>query len=434
MGLGKSAQAITAADILDLKKILVLCPAVGRFNWVREFQKFSLRDPSFFPVPILQATERPLTHCGIICSYNLMTNKELSTWILSQTWDLIILDEVHYLKNRNAQRTEAIFGALTHAAGYVWALSGTLAPNGCAGELYPVLYDFGSVTGDYWNFVRRFCYLRDTPFGTIVRGIRRPEQLKALLNPIFLRRKKEDVIRDLPPILFTDHTIEAGPVDLNRWYPELETHMKTPERLAKMIEEQQAAIDAVVNLTGLGADGIGALGRIQARCMQSLRFTGLQKIRDVVEIVSEELRSGAYDKIVLFAVHRAVVEDLWERLRKFNPVTLYGGTPAKKRDRRIREFQTDPECKIFIGNIQSAGTSITLTAAHQVGFVEASWVPEENAQAAMRVHRIGQTKPVTVRFFNIANSSDEKIQMAIRRKTSDIVKLYDNGPGIDIFA
>jgi SWI/SNF-related matrix-associated actin-dependent regulator 1 of chromatin subfamily A len=91
----------------------------------------------------------------------------------------------------------------------------------------------------------------------------------------------------------------------------------------------------------------------------------------------------------------------------------------------VDRFQNDPKCRVFVGNIQSAGTSITLTAAHQVLFVEQSFVPGDMAQAAMRCHRIGQTKPVTVRFVGLANSIDQFIAEMIRRKTAEIGALMD---------
>jgi SWI/SNF-related matrix-associated actin-dependent regulator of chromatin subfamily A-like protein 1 len=106
-------------------------------------------------------------------------------------------------------------------------------------------------------------------------------------------------------------------------------------------------------------------------------------------------------------------------------MTLYGETPPDKRERHIRCFQNKPKYRVIICNIQAAGTAITLTAAHQVAFAEVSWVPAENAQAAMRVHRIGQTHPVTVRFFGLAGSSDEQVARVLRRKTRDLTAIFD---------
>ena len=172
-------------------------------------------------------------------------------------------------------------------------------------------------------------------------------------------------------------------------------------------------------------DLLRALGPMQDRVQKSRRFVGLQKTPAICELVKSELESGAYDKIVLFAWHRDVIVDMQERLKDFKAVTLFGGTDPERRDKNIKKFQTDRKCRVFIGQIRAAGIAITLTQAHQVGFVESSWVPGDNAQAAMRVHRIGQTHPVTCRFFGLAGSTDEKVQQVIKRKTRDFTRLFD---------
>jgi SNF2 family DNA or RNA helicase len=156
--------------------------------------------------------------------------------------------------------------------------------------------------------------------------------------------------------------------------------------------------------------------------------TGIQKYPAVADIIEEELKSNAYEKIVIFAIHQTVIEGMRQRLRKFKPVTLYGLTPVEKRQRNIDKFMKEKSCRVFIGNIQACGTNITLTAAHHVAFVEQSWVPDDNAQAAMRVHRIGQTNPVFVRFFGLANSFDDRLSEILKRKTRDKTKILEPSP------
>ena len=434
MGLGKSAQAITACDLVGAKRILVLCPAIGRLNWIEEFQTFSGSENLQSIAAVFTKNERPFIKRGLVCSYNLMTDKKLLTWILSKNWDVLILDEVHYLKNRKAGRTKAVYGELSSLAKFVWALSGTPAPNH-GGELYTLLRNFKRYNGDYWTFIKRFCTFFETKLGTTITGTKRIKELRSILEPILLRRRKKDVMKELPPIIYKDYAVEAGPVDMNRWYPQLERKMMTPEGLEKKICEQQAAIDAVFNITGISDDGIAALGGLQAGCFDARKYTGLQKVGSVAEIISEELKSGAYERKVIFCIHQAVVEDLWERLREFNPVIIYGGTPAKKRDKRIREFHKDPKCRILIGNIQAAGIVINLTVAHHVDIIEASWVPSDNAQAIMRLHRIGQEQPVNVRFFYLPKSSDQRVQRAYMRKAQDLTQIFDpNEELVDPFA
>jgi len=422
MGLGKSAQAITACDIVGAKRILVLCPAIGRSNWIAEFQKFSRAGLSLSAV--YTTVDRPSFVSGIVCSYNLMTNDSVYTWISSHYWDVVVLDESHFLKNRKANRTEAVFGPLTEKSRFVWALSGTPAPNH-GGELYPLLRAFRAYNQDYWTYARRYCVLLDTQYETRIVGTKRIPEIRALLAPFTLRRTKKEVMPELPPIVYSDYAVEPGEVDLIRWHPEVETHFRTIEEIEKRIVDQQAAVDTVVNVTGLGKDGLQSLKGLQAKCMESRRYTGLQKVPAVAELIASEMDAGAYDKKVIFCIHKAVVEELRERLRKFDPVVVFGETPAKKREKRIKRFEKNKRCRLFIANIQAAGTMINLTCASHVDIVEPSWVPSDNAQAIMRLHRYGQINTVFARFFLLPNSSDQKVVKVLKRKTAELTEIFD---------
>jgi SNF2 family DNA or RNA helicase len=104
-----------------------------------------------------------------------------------------------------------------------------------------------------------------------------------------------------------------------------------------------------------------------------------------------------------------------------------GAIDPATRQRNVDNFMKNPKYKVFIGNIQAAGTAITLTSAHNIVFIEQDWVPGNNAQAAMRVHRIGQTKPVHVRVLYLPDTIDEKIARILKCKTRDLIALFDEG-------
>jgi SWI/SNF-related matrix-associated actin-dependent regulator 1 of chromatin subfamily A len=174
------------------------------------------------------------------------------------------------------------------------------------------------------------------------------------------------------------------------------------------IEDKTAVISGV-------ADSISTLRR----------YMGLQKVEPIVEMVKAAFKAKAYEKLVIFAIHRDVIENLRVGLRELKPVVLYGGTDPEKRQRNIDRFQNNPACKVFIGNIQAAGTAITLTAAHNVWFVEQDWVPGNNAQAVMRCHRIGQENPVTVRFISLDQSLDHAVMLILKRKVRDLTQIFD---------
>lgn len=413
MGLGKSAQAIRAADALNLSVILVICPAIARINWKREFEKFG----SSKLEPWVVSYEGALKQSG--CTF----------------YDLIIIDEAHYLKNKEAKRTKFILGkkGLVHKAERVWALTGTPCPNHPA-ELWPLLFTFGITDFKYHEFVTMFCDSFQGTYGLQITGAKRKHipMFRELLKPIMLRRLKEEVMTELPPIKYDTVVVEPGEVALDeqtsfiKYCNPPEAVNELHEKLARERKLLEEAMKSVEGTTTVNANAMKLLEALANSISTLRRYSGLQKVNPVAELIGQELENHAYEKIVIFAIHRDVIEGLRAGLTRFNPTTLYGGFTGEKQQKNIDRFQNNKYCRVMIANIQCAGTSITLTAAHQVAFVEQDWVPGNNAQAVMRCHRIGQNMPVFVRFFALANTIDEKITQILKRKTRDLTEIFGN--------
>jgi SWI/SNF-related matrix-associated actin-dependent regulator 1 of chromatin subfamily A len=385
MGLGKSAQAIAACDELMARDVVVVCPASVRENWRREFKKFSWTgiEPS-------------------VLSYD--TARILGGGSPHLPCDVLILDEAHYLKSTDAKRTQAILGesGLIHQAEIVFLLTGTPMPNNPS-ELWPALHALFpeaimSTSGkpySFWQFAKKYCVVKNNGFGMqIVRG-KNLDQLKEKMAPFMLRRLKEEVMPDLPDIRWSELFVEAG----------VAFHEPTSE-LALVRQALQN-------------EGVDGLRKIAHHVATLRRLTGLAKVAPVIEWVKDWLDAGG-GKIVLFAHHREVLHELAHKIE--GGVLLTGSTTD--RQSMVDRFQNDPDCRVFIGQIQAAGTGITLTAASDVLFVESSWVPAENQQAAMRIHRIGQRNACLVRVATLAGSIDEDIAKACVRKMNDIRQLF----------
>lgn len=297
------------------------------------------------------------------------------------------------------------------------------------GDLWPMLYVSNTTSLKYEAFTARFCTGRKTHFGWKITGANhdRIPELKSLLAKIMLRRRKSDVLKDLPEITYSSVTVEPGPVDLEIKIYELWRRAGGDEKLRKIVDQQEVALTTAMatlkqSRTPL-RDLLPVLTGMEKSLSELRQYTGLAKCPAIIDLVTQEL-SGGMDKIVIFAVHKCVIETLREGLRKFGAVTLYGGTPPGKRQINIDKFQNNPKCRVFIANIRAAGTSVTLTAACEALFVECDWTPANNAQAAMRVHRIGQTRPVRVRYAGLVDSTDEKVMDALRRKTRDELAIF----------
>lgn len=433
MGLGKSAQTISAAVAIQARSILVISPATLRPNWIREFQKFSNSQISLTAVE--DGRTKPVNHSEIsywVSSYDLVAKNPES---YARPWDLVILDEWHYLKNPETKRTQAILGSggVVRKAQRTWGLSGTPMPNH-PGELWTLLRAFGATKLRYWDFVRNYCDTLDTTYGIQIIGAKKEKipELRSLLSKIMLRRTKEQVMKDLPPIRFADLVVyppkEGAPIDmLEMAFPRFYMPNNNEDLLFKELAKEEMLLKAYMDKLEEAHRATFNQGELQAMAasIASLRrYTGILKVPAIVDIVSEELTYNAYSKIVIFAIHSVVIDTLRERLHDFGAVTLYGKTPMEKRQKHVDKFQTNPACRVFIGQIQAAGTGITLTAANQVLFAEQSYVPGENAQAAMRCHRIGQKNPVLVRTVGLYDSLDERISQILKQKMRDITLLF----------
>jgi SWI/SNF-related matrix-associated actin-dependent regulator 1 of chromatin subfamily A len=155
------------------------------------------------------------------------------------------------------------------------------------------------------------------------------------------------------------------------------------------------------------------------------RTLGEFKVEPAIEWITEFLDNNPDRKLVVFAHHRAVITALHIGLARYSPCVIDGSTPPARRAEEVDLFQLNPLARLFIGQTIAAGTSITLTAASDVLMVEQEWTPADNYQAISRVHRIGQTEPVTVYHAYAAGTVDERIAARAKRKTADFNDLIE---------
>ena len=400
MGLGKTPQAVVAARMVGAQLTVVLCPAIARTMWAREWERWG--GPGELLVYSYDSAVRNPS-----CEIAMATRKP----------DLLICDEAHYLKSRTSKRTKLVYGdrcdntGIAAHAGRVWLLTGTPAPND-VGELWPHLRALwpAVLEGDkgYMAYINEYCRHMATTYGIRVLGnkVTKIAKLRALLHNVMRRRQVEDVLPDLPPIIWQHQT-----VDVARISPELRALEAAPETLAALavlgdVEADPAELDAV------------ALSTLR-------RLTGAAKAPAVAQQLLEELRENAYKKVVIFAVHKDVLATMREALAEFNPAYIDGSVPQTQRAAAIDRFQTDPACRVFIGQLQACATAVTLHAASQVVFCEMSWAPADNLQAAKRAHRIGQRMPVTVRMFGLAGSIDDAVTRVLARKCRQVDEVIE---------
>ncbi len=409
MGVGKTMQAVLACDFVQARKIVVVCPAIARPTWAREFKQWQTM-PRRVCVAESPSKRVPDTDV-LIVSYEFVTADILAR-VMGEK-DVLIIDEAHYLANWKSKRTQFVLGkdGARARAKHVWCLSGTPMRSDPS-SLWPMLYSLapeliekrnGGPYG-YEAFVDRYCkgYYRDFRF--VITGGKNLEELAARIKPFYLRRRADDVVQ-LPPIFFSDFELDIPERALPGFVLKASTE---PADDDEIIREARA---------------FGDLGD-QASWREKL---GAVKAGAVVKALREELASGQVGKIVVFAWHESALDIIENGLREFGVARIDGNTSPAAKSAAERVFQTDPACRVLAGNIMAAGVAVTLTAAHHVFFVEWDWTPLNNAQAALRTRRIGQKETSFVRFAVTRDPMDRRVTAALRRKTAAIAETFGEG-------
>ena len=441
MGLGKSLTTILAADTLDAINILVLCQSVGKTHWRNEFMRWQ---SAFRSVGLMHGYSQPAPPTNVVvCNYDIVSRSTSPAFksLLTRSWDVLVLDEGQALQSLDSKRTKAVYGpgalrlkGLATRCERVWVLSGTPAPSH-AGQLYPHLRALAPHTilnaqGHPMTepqFIDSFCTWKDTIFGRHITGSKNIDQLRDRIGGFVTRLRKKDVLDDLPPL--SVDTVVVHPEDA-KIDPKILDQLKAADKAVLENLEFTAAVleDADSGDEDQQRTALAMLStlRTDAHLATQRRIAGIVKATIAVEMVSQELRDNPSRKIILFAWHHDAINILVEGLQGFGTVRVDGRDSDKDKDFAVRAFQSNQHVRVFVGQLQAAGTSITLTAASDVLLVEADWVPSTNLQAICRAHRIGQKDGVLARFLTLEGSVDRYLMNILARKTKQLAHLIDN--------
>jgi SNF2 family DNA or RNA helicase len=409
MGLGKTLQVIDAMNHIDPQSVLIICPASIKNVWKDEIKKWGRLNLS---VSIWGKDTKAISGINIV-NYDVL--KKFSFLLHAVKWDVLVLDEAHYIKNPNAIRTVSVCGGRIKSkntygrkhepieAKRKYALTGTPILNRPS-ELYSVLkfllpYGFPSKT----EYLKRYCDLKLVHGRWDSSGASNLEELQRFLrSSIMIRRVKEDVLTDLPPKIRQIVEVEPSAAVKRKLDAELKNLDETDYRNA--------------------VKALDFPKRLSFDCISSLRKeTATSKIDIAIKHLRECLESG---KVIAFCHHKAVAEGLASAF-KFLAVSVTGETPIKKRAENVKAFQEDSSVRLFIGNIEAAGVGLTLTASSHVVFVESAWEPGKMNQAEDRAHRIGQKSSVLIQHLVWADSLDAYMAKTVISKQETIEGAVD---------
>jgi SWI/SNF-related matrix-associated actin-dependent regulator of chromatin subfamily A-like protein 1 len=392
-GAGKTAQAIAACDHLGLNSILIIAPAIMVREYEAEFAKFSCYRRQF---QVITSKKMKLADDSkvVVCSYEMTVNKNLK----SRRYDMLLIDEAHFLKNPKAKRTKRVYDGKYGLANYadrVVSMTGSPMPNH-PGELWTVLYTSGATKLKYQNFLNQYCVMEPTLYGDRIIGVKNAEELKGMLEGIMLRRMANLDIG----VVFETIPLAPNKYSLYNDRPILE----------KLDNEIKKRVLSGIELAILNMEDLEGLPQLR-------KHTGLEKANLACERIKIFLDSGI-KKVVIFAHHQEVYDIILNKLSDYGVVEITGRVTGDKRKQALDRYRTDDSIQVALLSITAASIGITLTEGNYVFFVEQDWSIKNNEQAFKRVYRKGQTKTTFVYFFYLKGSCDELIAINHARKLS----------------
>lgn len=407
MGLGKTTSAVIASIIQKCKRTLIICPASLKLNWKKEIENYSKGKISIVDGKKWVDGDYVIINYDILKNFHSL-NDNKSRQILENKFDLIIIDEAHYISNAKAQRTK-IVNQITNKIKNVWLLSGTPMTSRPI-NYYNLLKIVESRASTNWvGYVLRYCAGRQFrgPGGRKiwdVNGASNLDELRERTQNKVLRRLKEEVI-DLPDKIIT-------PI-----YQELKS------------QEYEKEVGEYVDWSdGNQNEGIAIH---LAKLMKVRQIIANDKIDITCDLINQSLEQEK--KVIVFTNFTAPLMAIHDKFKK-NSVVLHGSMKKEERQKSVDDFQNDPQKKVFISNLKAGGVGITLTAAEVVIMNDLSFVPSDHSQAEDRAFRIGQKKNVSILYPLYENTIEQIIYNILQKKKNIIdTVMGDNMSNNDIF-
>jgi SWI/SNF-related matrix-associated actin-dependent regulator 1 of chromatin subfamily A len=395
MGLGKTTSTIIAALESGSKKVLIICPATLKINWKREIENYSDKT-----VYIAEGKNFSTDADFVIINYDIIKNfhdtkKKGESQILDANFDLVVVDEAHYIKNATAQRTKLI-NDLVKKVDRLWLLTGTPMTSRPIDYFNLLSLIESPVAKNWMAYAIRYCQGYQFNVGGRkvwnVMGASNLEELRDRTSGLTLRRLKENVL-DLPDKIITPVYLRLK----SKMYEEImgeyyDWYDKNPEESKSL----------------------------------TVQFTKLTKIRQVIadEKISQtiELAENIVEqgkKVIIFCNFTDSLNKICEHFGKA-AVKVDGSMSKPERQHSVDSFQENDKIKVFVGNIKAAGVGITLTAAEAVIMNDLSFLPSDHAQAEDRAYRYGQKNNVLV-YYPIFENTIEGIIYDILNNKKQVI-------------
>lgn len=426
-GLGKTKQAI---DIALAKRVvegynhcLIVCGVNGlKWNWMNEIRTHGKEEGYILGTrkngigsnaDKKEDVQRLLLNVNAIPNYFLITNIEtlrdegitsgLAELCKHGDINMVVVDEIHKCKNPQSQQGK---GILKLQPKYRLAMTGTPLMNQPL-DLYVILKWLGYEKHTFYSFKNHFCEMGGFG-GYEVVGYKNLSELRAQLEDIMLRRKKEDVL-DLPAKLYVDEYVEMTPKQ-KQIYKEIHQAIKMN------IDQIKVASNPLAELIRM-RQATGYTGILSSTVEESAKLDRME------ELVEEAVENGK--QVVIFSNWTQMTDVVYARLhKKYAVAVITGQTKDADRQANVNQFQAG-KSQVIIGTIGAMGTGITLTAGTVEIFLDEPWNRANKEQAEDRCHRVGTTENVTIYTLLCKDTIDERIHELVYEKGAMADALVD---------
>ncbi len=434
-GLGKTAQALLAAEACDAFPLLVVVPNVVKTNWAREVELWLPHRTS----TVVHGDGEDVDGFAdvVVVNYDILDRHV--GWLGAHGFGGMVVDEAHFIKNKSSQRSQFVLQLADRIRGRVarplmMALTGT--------PLINDIEDFRAI----WEFLGWIDEKRPTP--ALMRRLDEtgltpvdpqfyPRARNAVVDMGIVRRRKVDVASDIPARRIADLPVELDDA-AGRSIMAAERDM-----VRRLIERYHRALAARAEARTPGSDGVPdgidreLVRRVAAgELADSTEKTG-ENVFGMVRRIGQAKAGLAADytaqlarnvgKVVFFAKHVDVMDaaQAFFTERGIRYASIRGDQTSQVRQANVDSFVEDPEVSIAVCSLMAAGVGINLQVASNVVLAELSWTDAEQTQAIDRVHRIGQDQPVTAWRIIAAQTLDARIAALIDSKAGLAARALD---------
>ena len=372
MGLGKTIQAIAAMSHLYAQdresRFLIVCPASVMVNWCREIHKFSsLRAVLLHGALLDEALDSWIRDGGAAVVNYESLSKIVGAIEQKLRLDMLVIDEAHYIKNPEAKRTQLIH-SLDDESDRILMMTGTPLEN----KVEEMCELIGFVRPDMVKEIRENAGMRHVP------------AFREMLAPVYLRRQREMVLEELPPLTMEEEWCEMTPQDFEAYSEQVRDGVFMGMRRISFLQKDLKSSSKALRLTEL--------------CSQAM----------------EEER-----KVIVFSYFRETIRKVKAFLGDIVLGTITGSTPVEERQLLIDRFTDVPGGAVLICQVQAGGTGLNIQAAGTVIFCEPQIKPSLTWQALSRVYRMGQVQNVLVYHLLCENTVDEAVMGVLARKEAE---------------